>query len=509
MRGSIWRGFGPPSGLVLPLLVALCEASWLALWVGLLSEARVFASHRPVLHGPAIFGLLLVVSFATRRILRSDWSICKARLAILEAAALTILAVLVIEYAGLEHLMEIGSAPSVVGHDLTRLSPLLAALLIAAALAWWGVRLGRSPLNFDDVYTDFLLGLFAFLALLVVLSVSNLTQRFVSGAVPAALIFFSAGLVSLALARLGDVQEASHAERGEDLRLNRRWLAVLFGLVGVLVLLTLVLSSLISLSALRVLLEPVGSFFGWASNGLFYLLLPFGYLVMYLIYAARFLLSLFGAGQHPQPPQPITASNGLRDLQSGNGLALSPQAVLIIKVIGLAIIALAVLLVLARSVFRYWQRDDQDGVVELHESVFDGGEFWASVRAFLRRLLARWRKARPPMAPAEPPDAGLSESEPSARTVREIYRRLLVRLLQRGLARAPEQTPYDYLRGLRQSLNDDYRGVETITEAYIQARYGERPLNRDELQDVQRAWVELDLPLSDTDTHNGGRSGKG
>ena len=59
-------------GLVLPVLVALADSCWLSLWIGLVSEANAFAAHRPILHGPAVFGLLLVTSMAARLALAGE-----------------------------------------------------------------------------------------------------------------------------------------------------------------------------------------------------------------------------------------------------------------------------------------------------------------------------------------------------------------------------------------------------------------------------------------------------
>ena len=494
MKIVAWQRQDLLADLVLPLLVTFVESSWIALWIGLISEAPAFAARRPLLHGPTVFGILLVVGFATRAVLNTGWTLWRVRTAILLVAALAGLLGLATEYAGFHR------APASGG-----ISSLLVTLLIAAALDWRGVRLGRSEMRFDDVYIKFRLGLFAFLVLLAALSLSGYMARFVDGAVPAALIFLSAGLVSLSLSRIGEVQKDSRLQRGEPLRLDGRWLAVLLGLVGAILLVTLLLSSLISLAALRSLLMPVGEFLGWASNGFIYLFYPIGYLAAFLIYVMRFLLSLLHAAQPPQPPQPADTTQLLRNLKEGNGPHLPPDAALVLKTVALTVVVFIVLSVLARSVFRYWRREDQEGAVELRESVFDAGEFWASLRAILRRLLGRWRRGRVEAAVPESAGDQLVAATPAARTVRQIYRRLLVRMTQYGTPRGRMQTPYDYLSRLEQSLGDGYEDAVIITEAYVRVRYGDRPVSDAELDVVQGSWATLDQRLAGT---GDGRSGE-
>ena len=184
------------------------------------------------------------------------------------------------------------------------------------------MRLGRSSLQFDDVYGGFLLGLGALLALLVIVSAAGQATHFSSGAAPALLLFFATSLVSLSLARILEAEQQAQQQarlgHGHQLPLSGRWLAVLSGLVVAILLLSVLLSSIVSFSALQAILSPLASALGWLSNGLFYLLLPLGLLAAGLVYAIQLLISLAGVAKRPQPPQPTDVTQTLRNLQHQN-----------------------------------------------------------------------------------------------------------------------------------------------------------------------------------------------
>jgi hypothetical protein len=336
--------------------------------------------------------------------------------------------------------------------------------------------------------------LLALLAPLLAISLVAGGAQLDGGDVPALLLFFSAGLISLALARVNDVQEEARAERHLTLHLNRRWLTMLIGLVVSMLFVSLLLSSVISLAALRALFGPLGDFLGWAGDLLYYLLLPLGFVVAAVVYLLRLLVSLLGRNQRPQPLQPQEVLANLRNVHNGHNAALPPELVLALKLVAVAVMASVALLLLARVLVRSW-RPQQEGAAELHESVFDRAEFWAAVRALLLRLLARWRR-RPRPAPVSGDAYALETLEPSARSMREIYRHLLARLAARGLPRQPEQTPYDYLHRQGRSLEGRYAELAAITDAYLQVRYGDRSPSEADLDRVRRLWAELDHRLA-------------
>jgi len=476
-------------GGALTVLVPLCGSAWAAAWIALFSELPAFAGHRPIVDGVTVFCLLAAVSLAARFVLMREWSIVAARFAILGVSAAALAVALLVEYAG----TLLGSAP-----PRSAGAPLLAGLVIGVGLSWWGIALGRSELRYDDVHDSFVAGLIAMLASVATAGVAGRTAL-LTGFAPAVLVFFSTGLVSLSLARIRDVQEEARLERGLTLPLNRRWLTILLALVAAMLVVAVLVSSIISLAAVRALLTPVGSFLDWASNGLFYLLLPIGYLVAIFIDAARWLIARFGASQPPPPLIQPDVSEELRKMQTGHGLAIARELAIALKLLAISLLVLVVALVFARSVFRHWRRPEQEGTIELHESVFDRAEFWASLLRLLLRLLSRFRRAGPSAARPLPIDLAFEASPPAVRSVREVYRHLLARMAGRGLPRPADETPYDYARRLERQLPANRSGIEAITDAYVEVRYAERPASEAELRQVREAWAELEAGLSGQD----------
>lgn len=84
-----------------------------------------------------------------------------------------------------------------------------------------------------------------------------------------------------------------------------------------------------------------------------------------------------------------------------------------------------------------------------------------AVRAWLTRAVP------PPRLPRRP----LSASE----QIRYDYGRWLARAQQRGLGRAPQQTPREHLATLAPHLPEDMPNLEELTQAFEQARYAPQP----------------------------------
>ncbi|MEO1593078.1 MAG: DUF4129 domain-containing protein, partial [Cyanobacteria bacterium J06632_22] len=74
----------------------------------------------------------------------------------------------------------------------------------------------------------------------------------------------------------------------------------------------------------------------------------------------------------------------------------------------------------------------------------------------------------------------------------KLYQQMLQRLAQQGYAKSASQTPFEYAKGLRRDLNFPHaQVVDTITQAYVGWRYGQRSPSlqqlRSDLQQLTRA----------------------
>ena len=66
-------------------------------------------------------------------------------------------------------------------------------------------------------------------------------------------------------------------------------------------------------------------------------------------------------------------------------------------------------------------------------------------------------------------------------TADHFYARLLRLLARRGYRRAPEQTPVEFLKGLRANNVSSLAEIAEITQVFCDSRYGEQPLPPEEI----------------------------
>jgi hypothetical protein len=149
--------------------------------------------------------------------------------------------------------------------------------------------------------------------------------------------------------------------------------------------------------------------------------------------------------------------------------------------IPLAIIGLVLLFTWYRQ-RRVRQEDREEG----RESLLSAGAVARNVRAMLQAGLDRLGEFAGLVE-----RFGLGSRFLAAVSVRRIYANLVRLAREAGYPRAPSQTPYEYLGTLYRALPGSEIDVQVITEAYVNAHYGEVPDTRDELQRIRDAWERV------------------
>ncbi|MGC9332558.1 MAG: DUF4129 domain-containing protein, partial [Anaerolineae bacterium] len=86
---------------------------------------------------------------------------------------------------------------------------------------------------------------------------------------------------------------------------------------------------------------------------------------------------------------------------------------------------------------------------------------------------------------------GLGSRFLAAISVRRIYANLQRLAKDAGYPRSPAQTPYEYLETLYRALPGSEADVRVITEAYVNAHYGQVPDTREELQRIRACWEQV------------------
>ena len=89
------------------------------------------------------------------------------------------------------------------------------------------------------------------------------------------------------------------------------------------------------------------------------------------------------------------------------------------------------------------------------------------------------------------PGMGRLRRRLAARSIRRIYAAVSALAAERGYPRPAARTPYEHLGVLRQAFPDHEAQVLMITEAYVNVHYGEVPETPEALAEIRAAWQEL------------------
>jgi len=150
-----------------------------------------------------------------------------------------------------------------------------------------------------------------------------------------------------------------------------------------------------------------------------------------------------------------------------------------------AIIAISIFLVL---LFTWWRgrRSRRRIGDEERESLLSG-------RALARNLLATLQAGRDRLSELAGlvDQYGLRAQLLSAISIRRIYANLVRLATRAGYPRTRSQTPFEYLETLYEALPGNETDAKSITDAYVNAHYGQVPDNREELQQLRECWDRI------------------
>lgn len=171
---------------------------------------------------------------------------------------------------------------------------------------------------------------------------------------------------------------------------------------------------------------------------------------------------------------------------AGANPANRPVILAVVQVVVAVGIPLTIIgLVLLFTWYRQRRARQEDGG-ETRESLLSAGAVAGNVRAMLQAGLDRLSEF------AGLVDRfGLGSRFLAAVSVRRIYANLVRLARDAGYPRAPSQTPYEYLGTLNQALPGSEADVQAITEAYVNAHYGQVPDSREDLQRIRDAWERV------------------
>ncbi len=477
-----------------PLMVILMETFWVYPWLFWLGR-QMPAEQRPPLSLASLILLMGASFLVTRFFTGKKWQLRWIQLAIVSSGLVAIFLVVRIEYGAGFGLLSgqwfIHITQALLDSFLYP-HPVVIALVAGVYLWWRGISWGRSPLSFDAIHRPFLVGLIALVVLIIVSGMSsgvgtleNLLTA--SGLYIAGFFFF--GLSALALGHLRTIHEKMLKKEGVSRLFSRRWLFILLGVIGGIVLVGIGIASIFSYDLVTLMAQGLNSVADFLLQVLSYLLIPIGYLVAGLVYVFRFLINLLGQGEPLPPFQPpqLIGESGEAASQS-----FPPEVILVIKWAFFAIVAAGVIFLLTKAIFRYWSSRAKDEIEETHESLWNWDLFKADLRLFLNMLLQRFKRKRKQPVPVSPVPAWYSEEEiPDRLDIREVYRHLLWEAARLGMARSRHETAYEYAERLGQAVPPSGGQLAQLTELYSNVRYGEIKPQDKQVERANRLWRVL------------------
>ena len=356
--------------------------------------------------------------------------------------------------------------------------PLSWATIMLLIYLWArAIHLANRSLSTEPVGFSFRSGVLV-LAIVAIL-VQVLTSLDVSGFV-IAYFFFS--LVSVALARIEEVSLLPNSTR---VPFSSFWISSTVGAVAVLVMLGAAVALFATGGGLeRVLraLSPLLLVVQAAIVAVGMLLLMLFQWILGLFSVDLSMLgeeldeafSQLGQGLEQPPLMPTDAAN-----PQAWQFILGALQVLVTVVLPIVIVSF-VLFITWR---RIQQRRYEEGSEESRESLLSTGAVANSLQSLLQDGLQRLGELAGLMRRFGPGTRFLA-----AVSIRRIYGNMVLMATGAGYPREKTQTPYEYLETLHQAFPASEEDLTIITEAYVNAHYGEVPDSHEELRRIRECW---------------------
>jgi len=449
----------------LPFAAVFIEFCWLYPWVLLLSGAFYGGAVKPLLGPETTFGLLLGGFIIVRWALSRPWPISAARGVVVAAGLIAGLVSVKRAYYPLVAGWDprwIGSLLRAAHDALPMVTPPVMGALLATLLWWRGIVLGEREFNHFEIDRQYRRGVaWSILFVLLYAIYGHARGLAIILTAPVYLLaFFSLGLTALAVARLISIWQETQADEEQALAINRHWLVLLVGVVGLIFTLALTISGVVSVEfrplLLNVLrpLEPVVEF-------LFYIVFAVALVIARVILYVFSQLPFRGARNDLPEPTPPSFAELFRDLPPG--VVSGARWGMVLAVIVLLILLVAIAVVRARR--RAKKRDEDE-----RESVWSGEAVFAGFGAMWRALMNRLR------TPA------LAFEEPAIGAIRAVYRELLRVGAVLGIPRLGFETPYEYRPRLMQQFPEHSADVDALTEIYVKVRYASHHVTEHDVQ---------------------------
>jgi hypothetical protein len=478
------------ASILLPLMVILMEVFWVYAWLVWLGKWQAFDWQRTPL---SLISLLFIIG--TSIIITKYHPSQRPVVLWIKLSILLVIIFIVIrlEYGAGFSLLSgqwFKYAAQLFIYSFSHPHPIIVALIASVYLCWRGIRLGNSPLLYDDIYRTFFIGIIALVLLIIVCAVTmglGSLESLISAVGLQVAGFFFFGLIALAMGNLKVVQRRMQREEMTPLS-NRHWITILVSVVIGIILLSIGISCIFSPGTVAVLMRVIDFVFNIFNHILYYLYIPISYLVKGIYYIINFIVRLVRSRTPFEWKMPALFEP--EELQE----TLTRQAggidfIVILKWIFLVLIIIAIIYFLIKAISRFRSFQAEGEIEEISESLWSWKGFRADLRIFLRMLFNRWHQRKMKTSSGSlVPDWYLEDDNQSILDIREIYRRLLWTASHSGIRHRNYETPYEYSKRLSQSVPDSGEKIHELTSMYVDVRYGDLEVKSDKLEHANVIW---------------------
>lgn len=475
------------SSIGLPLSALFTELLWIYPWTAWLSILIYGSLLKDLTLNFLLISLLGLSALMLGRLLNSfKWPLIIQRLVVIAAGILLIISLLAWFFASEAAAFLEQPNP---GH------PLIFSFF-AAALFWWRGLLKALPdYHIDDYRTSLPRGFLALVALVIILTIQSSGPFKSSITILQAVLnlhlisFFTIALITLGFNNLISLT----VDRKNKTPLTRRWVAILFSIVLLLIITAVILAGVIPFGLWQnglSLLEPLAEFI--ANLIVLILLVPLRYIGPLLDKAIAWLIARQPSWHTPSEELPGFGDLNLDHYTLRN---IHPDATLAIQWILLSILLALILYLIIRSVFRVDTRKQSTVPDETSENLFS----WKLLNRDFKSLLRRGKQSLDLAKRIRHLLQSKTVFTGNLLDIRSIYRAFLSKTSRLGWERYVWETPHDYMQRLKTSFPEISEPLHRLTEYYVAERYGEMKLTPDQVADARETLKKLKLSIVQND----------
>ena len=366
-------------------------------------------------------------------------------------------------------------------------------VLLSTAFLWLGGLLDAAKrMSHDDIWRGFGIGFVALTLYLLLIAIGQIPLT--NQVIYLLLLFFGVGMAALAFSStkitagldraLG--HSRSNPRAGSAGTINRYWLITVGTVIISLIGLGLLLGLLIAPDDIAQLWAMINSVLSAIWYLISQVILFVSYVLFMILYYIGLLLKPLFEGLVPEEEE--SAFEGLAEQERPPALEqvmTEPTAVPdAYRWAGLVALVIVMLLIFALALRQLRKREEEE-LDEVRESILSADLLQSQLAGLFKDLLGRARSA------IVDPFLSLNNEDEARRIIRKLYQQLLSLGQSEEVQqpRLPQQTPYEYEKSLHDHVATD--PLSTLTDHYMQARYGPDMPTAEDVEQSQEAWEKL------------------